>query len=115
VAAIGLRGSYSAMNSEICMDQYRLSNLRRIMKSLSKSKELKTLFGRFFKMKSDNSLDQNNRLLERIEQDLESMWRTFSIDEKMTNFELEKRFGTLKRILLTLRELHKGRSSTVRA
>lgn len=56
---------------------------------------------------------EQSRYIEFIEQDLERMWDVLSADEKMTNEKLTKRFGTLRQMLATLRDLsrHRKRSS----
>lgn len=52
----------------------------------------------------ENRLSKEKKILERVEQEIEQIWQTFSIDEKMTNHLLEKKFSILKRILHGLRE-----------
>lgn len=45
--------------------------------------------------------------IESIEQDLERLWEALSIDEKMTNDKLSKRFGVLRQLLTTLKDLNR--------
>ena len=53
---------------------------------------------------SENRLSKEKKILEYVELEIEKIWETFSIDEKMTNHLLEKKISILKRILLGLRE-----------
>ncbi|CAN5418839.1 hypothetical protein BH10BDE1_BH10BDE1_28110 [soil metagenome] len=53
-----------------------------------------------------NELDVEIAALEQVEHEVEGIWNNFSMDEKMRNHGLQKRFQTLRRILKGLREFY---------
>lgn len=60
------------------------------------------------------SVEQSNHI-ETVQRDLENIWQSLSMDEKMTNDKLSKRFKILRQLLSTLRELSRSRLTRSKA
>lgn len=52
---------------------------------------------------------EQSKHIESVERDLENIWDLLSVDEKMTNEKLFKKFKVLRQLLATLRELNRSR------
>ncbi len=58
---------------------------------------------------------EQSKHIETMERDLENVWEALSIDEKMTNDKLSKKFKVLRQLLSTLRDLNRSRLPRTKA
>jgi hypothetical protein len=58
---------------------------------------------------------EQSKHIETVERDLENVWESLSIDEKMTNDKLSKKFKILRQLLATLRDLNRSRLPRTKA
>ena len=58
-------------------------------------------------MSAEDRNTGQSKQIEVIEMYLEKMWGVLSVDEKMTNEKLSKRYKVLRQLLATLRDLNR--------